>query len=129
MRPQVVVVNDLMQQGYRAMKWFLRRGPADGKPGVAENARVVSAIRGAVGDDVDIMLDAWMSWDLPYTVGMAEHLEDYAPRWIEEPVMPDKIQSYAEIRRQVRIPISGGEHEYTNRFARLAVQDIREAER
>jgi L-rhamnonate dehydratase len=104
---------DLVQQGYRAMKWFLRRGPVDGKQGLAENAQVVSAIRGAVGDDIDIMLDAWMSWDVPYTVAMAEHLEDYAPRWIEEPVLPDKIQSYAEIRRQVRIPISGGEHEYT----------------
>jgi L-alanine-DL-glutamate epimerase-like enolase superfamily enzyme len=103
----------LVGQGYRAMKWFLRRGPVDGKQGMIENAQVVSAIRGAVGDEVDIMLDAWMSWDVPYTVAMAEHLEDYGPRWIEEPVLPDKIQSYAEIRRQVRVPIAGGEHEYT----------------
>jgi L-rhamnonate dehydratase len=50
---------------------------------------------------------------VPYTVQMAERLEDYHPRWLEEPVLPDKIESYAEIRRRVDIPISGGEHEYT----------------
>ena len=80
---------------------------------MVKNAQLVSALRGAVGDDVDIMLDCWMSWDVPYTVAMAERLEDYEPRWLEEPVLPDKIESYAQIRRQVRVPISGGEHEYT----------------
>ena len=40
-----------------------------------------------------------MSWDVPYTLKMAELLEEYNPRWIEEPVLPDKIESYAEIRR------------------------------
>jgi L-rhamnonate dehydratase len=104
---------EFVKQGYRATKWFFRDGPADGREGMVRNAQLVSALRGAVGDDVDIMLDCWMSWDVPYTVAMAERLEDYEPRWLEEPVLPDKIQSYAEIRRQVRIPISGGEHEYT----------------
>ena len=59
------------------------------------------------------MLDCWMSWDVPYTIQMARRLEEYRPRWIEEPVLPDKIEQYAEIRRNVNIPISGGEHEYT----------------
>jgi L-rhamnonate dehydratase len=101
------------QDGYRATKWFFRHGPADGPDGMVRNAELVSALRGAVGDDVDIMLDCWMSWDVPYAIRMAERLEDYAPRWLEEPVLPDRIQSYAELRRQVRIPIAGGEHEYT----------------
>ncbi len=104
---------EAVQQGFRAQKWFFRRGPADGREGMAENAQMVSAVRGAVGHDVDIMLDCWMSWDVPYTVAMAARLEDYEPRWLEEPVLPDKIAQYAEIRRQISIPISGGEHEYT----------------
>jgi L-rhamnonate dehydratase len=104
---------ELVSQGYTATKWFFRHGPADGKEGMIKNAQLVSALRGAIGDDVDLMLDCWMSWDVPYTIDMAERLEDYTPRWLEEPVLPDKIASYAEIRRQVRIPISGGEHEYT----------------
>jgi L-alanine-DL-glutamate epimerase-like enolase superfamily enzyme len=104
---------EFVRQGYTATKWFFRDGPADGPAGMVRNAQLVSALRGAVGPDVDIMLDCWMSWDVPYTVAMAERLEEYEPRWLEEPVLPDKIESYAAIRREVRVPIAGGEHEYT----------------
>jgi L-rhamnonate dehydratase len=104
---------EMVKQGYRATKWFFRNGPADGPDGMARNVALVGALREAVGEDVDLMLDCWMSWDVPYTVRMAERLEEYHPRWLVEPVLPDKIESYAEIRRRVSIPISGGEHEYT----------------
>jgi L-rhamnonate dehydratase len=113
---------ELVGQGFAAMKWFFRYGPADGAAGMVRNAQLVSAVRGAVGDDVDLMLDCWMSWDVPYTIQMAERLEEYEPRWLEEPVLPDKIDSYAEIRRQVRVPIAGGEHEYT-RWGLKALMD------
>lgn len=106
-------VQHFVAEGYRATKWFFRDGPTDGKAGMERNLRLVRTLRESVGPDVDIMLDAWMSWDVPYTIQMARRLEEYAPRWIEEPVLPDKIQQYAEIRRNVNIPISGGEHEYT----------------
>ncbi|MBV9326943.1 MAG: mandelate racemase/muconate lactonizing protein [Chloroflexi bacterium] len=104
---------EMVGKGYRAMKWFFRNGPQHGSDGMVRNSQLVSAVRGAVGADVDIMLDCWMSWNVPYAVAMAERLEDYEPRWLEEPVLPDKIESYAAIRRQVSIPIAGGEHEYT----------------
>ena len=100
-------------QGYRATKWFFRDGPTDGKAGMERNMGLVRTLRESVGPDVDIMLDCWMSWDVPYTVQMARRMEEYAPRWIEEPVLPDKIEQYEQIRRQVNVPISGGEHEYT----------------
>ncbi|MDF1512637.1 MAG: enolase C-terminal domain-like protein [Anaerolineae bacterium] len=101
------------QHGYKAQKWFFREGPTDGYDGVRKNVALVRNIREAVGSDVDIMLDCWMSWDVPYTIQMADRLVDFQPRWLEEPVLPDKIDQYAEIRRRVKIPISGGEHEYT----------------
>ena len=104
---------ELVRQGFRATKWFFRDGPAEGADGMARNVELVRALREAVGPEVDLMLDCWMSWDVPYTVQMAERLEEYAPRWLEEPVLPDKVESYAEIRRRVTIPIAGGEHEYT----------------
>ena len=106
-------VQDAVREGYGAMKWFFRDGPSDGIAGIARNMRLVRTARESAGADVDIMFDAWMSWDVPYTIQMAARMEEYAPRWIEEPVLPDKIQQYAEIRRAVRVPISGGEHEYT----------------
>lgn len=104
---------ELAAQGYCGTKWFVRHGPADGPEGIARNVELVRILRESVGPDVDIMLDAWMSWDVPYTVQMARRLEDYRLRWIEEPVLPDKIEQLAEIRRRVSIPIATGEHEYT----------------
>src|SRR5262245_7107352 len=104
---------EIVKQGYKATKWFFRDGPTDGVAGINRNLRLVQTLREAVGPDVDIMLDCWMSWDVPYTIQMARRMEEYHPRWIEEPVLPDKIEQYAEIRRNVTIPISGGEHEYT----------------
>jgi len=104
---------ELVAQGYAATKWFFRDGPTDGREGIARNVELARTLREAVGPDVDIMLDAWMSWDVPYTVKMAERLAEYEPRWIEEPVLPDKIDAYAEIRQRSLVPIAGGEHEYT----------------
>ena len=59
------------------------------------------------------MTDAWMAWDVPYTLAMARRIEPHRVRWIEEPVLPDQVAGYAEIRRASPVPIAGGEHEYT----------------
>ena len=117
----------IVQEGYKATKWFFRHGPMDGTGGIAKNVELVRTLREAVGDDVDIMLDCWMSWDVPYTIKMAERLEEYHPRWIEEPVLPDKIDSCAAIRKAVRIPIATGEHEYT-RWGLKALMDAQAAD-
>ncbi|CAA9547814.1 MAG: putative mandelate racemase/muconate lactonizing enzyme [uncultured Thermomicrobiales bacterium] len=100
-------------EGYTATKWFPRWGPTDGREGIARTVELAATLREALGPDVDFMLDAWMSWDVPYTVKMSERLEEFAPRWLEEPVMPDLVAQCAEIRRRSRLPIATGEHEYT----------------
>jgi L-alanine-DL-glutamate epimerase-like enolase superfamily enzyme len=119
-------VRDFVRQGYRGTKWFPRHGPADGRAGMAENMALFEALREAAGSGIDIMIDAWMSWDVPYTLAMADRLGDVAPRWIEEPVMPDKQASYAEITRRIShgIAVAGGEHEYT-RWGLKALMDVR----
>lgn len=108
-------VAELVAAGYRATKWFPRHGPADGREGIARNVALVETIRDAAGPDVDVMIDAWMSWDVPYTLTMGRRLQQCAPRWIEEPVLPDKHEAYAEITRRIgnTIAVAGGEHEYT----------------
>jgi L-alanine-DL-glutamate epimerase-like enolase superfamily enzyme len=107
------VAKQFAADGFQATKWFPRKGPVDGREGMRTNLKLAEALRDAVGPDVDIMLDAWMSWNVPYTLQMADMLQDVAPRWIEEPVLPDMIPQYADIRSQSMIPIAGGEHEYT----------------
>lgn len=111
-------------QGFRALKWFPRGDPSDGPDGLRRNIDLMAALREAAGPDVDIMLDAWMSWDVPYTVRMSELLLEYRPYWIEEPVMPDKIEQYAEIRERSLVRTAGGEHEYT-RWGIKQLLDVR----
>jgi L-alanine-DL-glutamate epimerase-like enolase superfamily enzyme len=39
--------------------------------------------------------------------------EPFNLRWLEEPVIPDDIAGYAALRAAGRIPVAGGEHEFT----------------
>jgi L-alanine-DL-glutamate epimerase-like enolase superfamily enzyme len=106
------------KEGYTATKWFVRNGPMDGEVGARKNIELVSTLRKAVGDDIDIMIDAWNSWDVRYALDMANRMAEFRPRWLEEVVKPDDIQGQARVNALSPVPISGGEHEYTRWGAR-----------
>ena len=99
--------------GYTAQKWFFRHGPMSGPEGMRENVALVRTLRETLGDDADIMLDCWQSFDLLYAVELAERIAEYRPRWLEECMMPDRIDSYRQLKDSTSIPLSGAEHEYT----------------
>ena len=44
---------------------------------------------------------------------MVRALAPFNLRWLEEPLVPDDIAGYAELRAMGHVPISGGEHEFT----------------
>jgi L-rhamnonate dehydratase len=100
-------------EGYRAMKLRFGWGPSDGASGMQRNVELVRTVRETVGDDIDVMADAYMGWTLDYAKRMLPLLERFHLRWLEEPVIPDDIHGYAELKSQGRIPIAGGEHEFT----------------
>jgi L-rhamnonate dehydratase len=100
-------------EGYRAMKLRFGWGPNDGAEGMQRNVELVRTVRETVGDETDVMADAYMGWTLDYAKRMLPLLEPFHLRWLEEPVVPDDIHGYSELRRQGPIPIAGGEHEYT----------------
>ncbi len=100
-------------EGYKAMKLRFGWGPVDGAAGMQHNVALVRTVREAVGDDIDVMADAYMGWTLDYAKRMIPLLEKFNLRWLEEAVIPDDIHGYAELKRFGRIPISGGEHEFT----------------
>jgi L-alanine-DL-glutamate epimerase-like enolase superfamily enzyme len=106
-------VKELVNKGYTGCKWFVREGPQDGPDGIRRNIELVKAIREAGGPDMKIMIDAWNSWDVPYTMKMAELLSDYDVYCFEEPVMPDMVESSARLRSMCPTLIAGSEHEYT----------------
>ncbi|MFC1899908.1 enolase C-terminal domain-like protein [Chloroflexota bacterium] len=106
-------VKEFVRQGYTATKWFILEGPPDGSEGIRKNIELMKNIREAGGKDMKIMIDCWSSWDVPYTMKMAELLGEYEPFWFEEPVMADRPQSYARLRAECPVTIAGAEHEYT----------------
>ena len=99
--------------GYKAMKLRFGWGPTDGAAGMQRNVELVRAVREAVGDEIDVMADAYMGWTLDYAKRMLPLLEPFHLRWLEEPVIPDDVRGYAELRSYGRVPIAGGEHEFT----------------
>jgi len=99
--------------GYTAMKLRFGWGPMDGASGMEKNVELVRAVREVVGDGIDMMADAYMGWTLDYAKRMLPLLEPFHLRWLEEPVIPDDTRGYAELKRMGRVPIAGGEHEFT----------------
>jgi L-rhamnonate dehydratase len=101
------------EEGFQAMKLRFGWGPADGPAGMQRNVALVRTVRETVGDSIDVMADAYMGWTLDYAKRMLPLLEPFRLRWLEEPVIPDDIHGYAELKSHARIPIAGGEHEFT----------------
>lgn len=104
---------DYAERGFDTMKLRFLHGPEGGRSGMQENEEIVRTVRDAVGDDIDIAGDAYMGWTVRYAKKMTQRLEEYDMAWIEEPVIPDDIDGYAEVREAAPMPISGGEHEFT----------------
>jgi len=100
-------------EGYKAMKLRFGWGPIDGAAGMHKNIELVRNVREVVGDDTDLMADAYMGWTLDYAKRMLPLLEPFHLRWLEEPVIPDDTRGYKELKSHSRVPIAGGEHEFT----------------
>lgn len=101
------------EQGFKAVKVRFGWGPKDGLEGMRKNVDLVKTTREAVGDDVDIMADCYMGWNIEYARRMLRLLEPLGMRWVEEPVVADDLAGYAELRALNMVAIAGGEHEYT----------------
>jgi L-lyxonate dehydratase len=101
------------RQGYTAIKLRFGWGPADGAAGMQRNVDLVRTVRHTVGDDVDVMADAYMGWTLDYARRMLPRLAPFNLRWLEEPVIPDDAGGYAALKAMNVMPIAGGEHGFT----------------
>jgi L-rhamnonate dehydratase len=114
--------------GYPAQKWFFRHGPGSGHEGMRKNVELARTLRETLGEDGDFMLDCWQSFDATYAIDLAERIGEYRPRWLEEVVMPDRIDSYVRVKERTNIPLAGAEHEYTRwgfrRFIDVGALDV-----
>ncbi len=98
-------------QGFRAFK--IGWGPF-GRASTAVDEAIVKAAREAVGAEAMLMVDAGASdafWPQGYKWARrtADMLANYAVHWFEEPLPPDALADYIQLRRRAPLPIAGGE--------------------
>lgn len=98
-------------QRFRAFK--IGWGPF-GRKSAAMDEAIVRAARDAVGAEALLMVDAGASnafWpqDYKWALRTADMLANYGVHWFEEPLLPDALADYIQLRRRAPLPIAGGE--------------------
>lgn len=101
--------------GYAAKGYTAAKMRVVGRDGfsIANCVRRVKAARRGIGPDVELMVDAHGSLEVPVAIRLAEALAPYDIAWFEEPVSPENHRGQAEVRRATSIPIASGEREFT----------------
>ena len=105
-------------QGFPAVKIKV------GYPTLKEDIARVECVRTAVGDDVDIMVDANQSLSTAQAVTRGRAFEELGCLWWEEPLPADDIDGYAALAHALDIPVATGENLYSAAdFARFVKRD------
>ena len=91
-----------MKQGFKALKIKVGSNPD-------EDVERVRMVREAVGDGVEIRVDANGGWSAEQAVKVLKKIERFNVGFVEQPVPADDIQGLATVRRSTSIPIMADE--------------------
>jgi D-galactarolactone cycloisomerase len=95
------------EAGFRLMKIKLGFG-------IDDDIEVMAAVGRAIeGKGVTLMVDTNHAYGRAEALRLGHVLAEYDLRWYEEPVVPEDIEGYVELRSKLRCPIAGGENEHT----------------
>ena len=108
--------------GYKAAGFKGMKLKIGGKT-VEEDIRRVHHLREVLGPDMHLMMDANEGYDVKTAIYVGQALVDANLSWFEEPVASYDDQGNLEVRRNVPMPVSGGEslktrHEFASRLAK-----------
>ena len=87
----------------------------DHKLAVRQQIEYLAAIREAVGDDVDLILECHGRYDPEWAIELARRAEPYRPFLIEDPIRHENPQALAQVRAHTRLPLAIGER-YHNKW-------------
>ncbi len=107
----------IKDMGFSATKMKVGLGPKD-------DVRLIEAVRKGVGDDYRFMIDANHGYTTHDAFYVGRAMEEFAPYWFEEPVAPEDLDGYRELRTGLNVNISGGEAEF-NRWGWRALLESR----
>ncbi len=95
------------EAGFRIMKVKLGYGIQDDLTVMREIGRQLA------GRGVTLMVDTNHAYGVGDAIRLGYGLAEYDLRWYEEPVAPEHIAGYREVRSRLSMPIAGGENEHT----------------
>lgn len=93
--------------GFSLMKIKLGYGVKDDVACMTEIGRAIQ------GKGISLMVDTNHAYGRAEALRLGRALEEYDLRWYEEPVVPEDVQGYVEMRSKLSMPIAGGENEHT----------------
>jgi len=89
---------------------------------------LIEAIRGAVGPDVEILVEMHGRFSPATAIDICLDLEPFRPLWVEEPVPPDNLDAMAKAAAKINLPVATGERIHTKhetlRLLQLGAVDI-----
>jgi galactonate dehydratase len=102
-------------QGFTALKtgFFGATRIVDTQRVLLQAEAKMAAVREAVGPDVDVALDFHGRISPAMAIRLARVLEPYYPLFIEEPCLPENVDTMVTIARSTSIPIATGERLFT----------------
>jgi galactonate dehydratase len=74
---------------------------------------LVEAVRGSVGPEVELFIEAHGRFSAATSVAIARELERFDPAWYEEPVPPEDVESLIFVKNHIGIPVATGERAHT----------------
>jgi len=81
--------------------------------GPEKDLELVRSVREALGDNFKLMVDANHAYNTPDALRVGKGLEEFDIYWFEEPVAPEDLQGYKELKSKLNVNIAGGEAEFT----------------
>jgi L-alanine-DL-glutamate epimerase-like enolase superfamily enzyme len=83
-----------------------------GRPTIAEDVARLAAVRRAVGDDFELMIDANQAFTVSEARRRAHAFADLGLAWFEEPLPAEDIAGHAELAAVATMPVAVGESLY-----------------
>lgn len=93
--------------------------------GVVDDIRLCEAVRKRVGDRIGIMVDANHAYDATAAIRLGRAIAPLDIGWFEEPVPPEDLEGYRQVKAAIGFPVAGGEAEFTRwGFRRLLAERL-----
>ena len=106
----------LEEGGFTALKLRLGRENAD------DDLAALKAVRRAVGDGIRLMIDYSQELDMAEALHRCHAIDGHGLAWIEEPIVYDNLDGYAQLTAELKTPVQMGENFYGPRDLYAAIR-------